>query len=700
MTQRVFTADLLSNQPPYNPRELGSSCVFADARDTSQRTPASNHGTDATQQQGYNQVYFMENVVPSSRGITSVGYQSVVPQLSSFVPEHVLECRTSNGELTYVGVAGANVLHWFDDAGWQLYPTIFADAEFIPQAVVVRGQTYFYFGTFQIYTWDPVLEGLKAMPLTGVDLGAIIGICSGGSQLVLYSSATIYYSAVLDASDFVPSLATGAGSTGVLALKGTIVTALPLGQDFVIYTQYSAVHARYAGNFATPFVYNEIPGSTGIITQKHVAYNTNTGAHIAYVNVGLQEVTPSGVSSIFPDISDQISKGVVAFVDTLTGELSYDVVQAVNVKITFVANRWLCISLGVNPELELYSEAYIFDSSLQRWGRLKVTHTCIFEWAGSAAVEGIKTYQDLATAYPVYENVGTLLYRDLGSLAAKYSALNKQKLSIMSDQGQVCLLVATESGQLAGDNIGTDAAMPRAIIGRIKLFREQGAVLQWIRLNKLVQGDITLIGHDYNGAPIKRVTNPVPSKLHAGTYSKALSADSVSVEIQGAFVLTELQICAASGGTHKQFAPPVKKFKRLLYSQIYSIEGDASTLHSQMPSYTTGRFDPIEFETLHQTVPVFISAELRDVFIQHQQPNQAGDNLQQLAPAFSSATLATVGGVVTHNQQFQQGDAVQQTRPSFVSGVLTVVLITHNQIFQSGDGLQQTSPSYVSGTLS
>lgn len=690
MTQRVFTADLLSNQPPYNPRELGASCVFADARETAQRTPAANHGTNSTQQQGYNQVYFMENVLPSSRGITSVGYQSVVPQLSTLVPEHVLECRTSSGELTYVGVAGSSVLHWVDDSGWILYGTIFADSEFIPQAAVVRGQTYFYFGTFVVYTWDPVLEGLAPVAIDGIDLGAIIGICSGGSQLVMLSASTVYYSAVLDAADFIPSLATGAGSTGVLALKGTIVTALPLGQDFVIYTQYSAVHARYTGNFATPFIYNEIPGSTGIITQKHVAYNTNTGSHIAYVNVGLQEVTTAGVSSIFPDISDQVSKGVVAFVDELTGFLSYDVLQAVNVKLTFVANRWLCISLGTDPETEMYSEAYIFDSSLQRWGRLKVTHTCIFEWAGSAAIEGIKTYQDLATAYPIYENVDTLLYRDLGSLAAKYSALNKQKLAIMSDQGQVCLLVPTESGQLAGDNIGTDAAMPRALVGRIKLFRDQGVVFQWTRLNKLVQGDLVLIGHDYNGAPVKRITNLSPSLIHAGTYSKAMNADSVSVEIQGTFVLTDLQICLASGGTHKQYASAVKKFRRLLYSQIYSIEGDTALAAYggiQVSGHVQG--DVFIGDGEFSSIMGLLGGDIRSSLWIYDTPVDAD----------FTVTLAVSGSIIDVVKTYTTSpDDTIQFPMSILSGSLIVVLINQSQPYETSQDMASTV-SIVGGSL-
>lgn len=691
MVQRVFTADLLSNQPPYNPRELGSSCVFADARETWQRTPASNHGTDATQQQGYNQVYYMENVVPSTRGVTSVGYQSVVDSIG-IVPQYILECRTPDGQLSYVGVAQNQVLHWIDESGWKIYPNIAANPSFVPQAAVVRGRTYFYFGNFIVYTWDDVAREIVPVTLSGIDMGAILGICSGGSQLVLYTATVILYSAVLDATDFVPSLATGAGSTGILALKGTIVCCLPLGQDFVIYTQYSSVHARYTGNFALPFVYNEVPGSTGIVTQKHVAYNTNTGSHIVYGNAGIQELATSGVASIFPEISDQIAKGILSGIDPITDLIDYTIHTAINVKLSFVANRWLFISLGADPSQELFTEAYMYDTTLRRWGRLKVTHTAVFEWAGSASVEGIKSYQDLANVFPFYGDTVGKMYLELGSLAAKFSALNKQKISIMSHEGNVCVMVPAESGQQAGDNEGTDAAMPRAYIGRVKLFRDQGSIVQWIRLNKLIQGNIVLIGHDYNGAPVKQVENLAVSDFHAGTYSKRLNADTVTVQVRGTFVLTELQIAASSGGTHKQYAPTIKKFRRLLYSPLYPIEGDKEEMLAGL-TFLEGRMLG-QFTDAMQSVSPVVAGELRPVLQVFNQPYQDSD-AYIISGVTVAGTLASVLKIVDQPYQTQDGFI---TSSVVVSGTLAVVLVSHTQQYQTQDGF--IGSLSVSGTLS
>lgn len=699
MAQTVFTADLLSSQPPYNFRELGSAVIYADARETPMRTPSALHGTDASAQVGYNQAYYMENVMPTARGYTSVAYQSTVPQHGADVPEYVLECRGAKGELTYIAVVGSKVLKWNSGSYWEDVPDVYVGDSFIPQVAVVRGTSYFFFGSNVVYQYDFGLNKLVPLNITAVDVGSIIGITSGGSQLVLYTSDLLFYSNVLNAADFLPSLATGAGSTAVLALKGTIVACLPFGQDFMIYTQYSAVHARYTGNLSFPFNYNEIPGSTGIISQNHVAYNTNTGSHIVYTNAGIQEVTAAGAAPIFPEIADGISKGIVPYLDTVSGQPTYTTRPALNVRLTFIANRYLCISLGDNPESLTFYECYVFDSSLRRWGRLRVTHTCIFEWAGTAAYEGIKTYQDLSDAYPLYEDTAGKMYKELGNLAAKYSALNKQKLAIMSHTGQVCLMTMTENGQGIGDNLGTDAAMPRLFVGRVKINRQGGVVLQWLRFNKMVAGLAVLHGHDYNGAHIRKVVNLSADKYHAGSYTARLACDSISVEMQGAFVLTDLVVAMSNGGTHQQYAALPKKFERLLLSDLYPIVGDVGTVwSSQLPEVTRVWEWPVGYEELSPALPSIIEGELLDVLREYSLEFQIGDGAVSTLPDNFEGTLETI---VMHyiDQQHQVGDSAIGTLPNSFSGTITTVLIDHTQIYQTGDGAAAGLPSNFAGTL-
>lgn len=671
MAQTVFTADLLSSQPPYNFRELGSAVVYTDSRETSMRGPAALHGVDAAQQAGYNQAYYMENVMPTARGYSSVGFQSTVPQHGNDIIEYVLECRGANGELTYIGVVGTKVLRWNSGSFWEDLPDVYVSDSFIPQTAVVRGTSYFFFGSNIVFQFDFTLNKLVPLNIVAIDIGSILGIVSGGSQLVLYTSELVFYSNVLDAEDFLPSLATGAGSTAIIALKGTIVACLPFGQDFIIYTQYSAVHARYTANLSFPFVYNEIQGSTGIISQNHVAYNTNTGSHIVYTNAGIQEVTAGGATPIFPEIADGISKGVLPYINPLSGQPAYSLNPALNVRLTFVANRFLAISIGDNPESLTFHECYVFDSSLRRWGRLKVTHTCVFEWAGTAAYEGIKTYKDLSDAYPTYGDTAGKLYKELGNLAAKYSALNKQKLAIMSHTGQVCLLAVTENGQGIGDNIGTDAAMPRLFVGRIKINRQAGVVFQWMRFNKTITGRAILHGHDYNGLHIRIATDLKPNKRHAGTYSTVLSADSVSVEMQGAFVLTELTIALANGGTHQQYAAPAKKYDRLFLSPLYAIEG-SEEVTSALDS-TGGELDEVlhneDYEDICTSAFELVSGFMRPALFTYEVP--VTENMLNTAfTLVSGAMYVTLKQVVSPDTDNQMNSSL-----TLVSGNMYVALV-------------------------
>jgi hypothetical protein len=229
------------------------------------------------------------------------------------------------------------------------------------------------------------------------------------------------------------------------------------------------------------------------------------------------------------------------------------------------------------------------------------------------------------------------------------------------------------------------------------MFRSQGAILQTLRLNKLVNGTLVLHGHDYNGAAVKLINNVLPSNRNAGTYSQRMSADSFTVEVQGAFVLTELVITASSGGTHLQYAPPVKKFSRLLYSQLYSIEGEASTVLPSTPEFAAGRFDPVMLSELNTPVPSFVFGELRPVLIQFAQPYQNQDAVQSPAPSFVSGLLTSV--LITHDQLYQTGDAVTSAPPTFISGQLAEVLIAHNQIYQTGDAVESPHPTFISGVL-
>ena len=102
-----------------------------------------------------------------------------------------------------------------------------------------------------------------------------------------------------------PSLG-GAGSTKLLALRGSIVACYSIPDGFIIYTTDNAVAALYTGNAQQPFVFKEIPDCPGINHPRNVGWETSTGEHYVFTNRGLQVVTKNGAKSIFPEISDML----------------------------------------------------------------------------------------------------------------------------------------------------------------------------------------------------------------------------------------------------------------------------------------------------------------------------------------------------------------------------------------------------------
>lgn len=580
MANTTFQADLLSTAFPYSFKELGSCVIAPTALETSKQTPSSLHGTDAERQAGYSHGYYLENVIPTARGYSSAGFTKLAQCPSSVPFEHVIEVRSADNSLVQIGVRNANIYISKPDGTWKT-STVLRDAGVAPQTAVVRGTTYVYFGTFTVYEYDSSTNELIIASIPALGSTTIRGIVSAGAQLVVHDEETIYYSSVLDALDFQKDLATGAGSTKVLALRGSISFCAALGSNFVIYTQYNAVIAKGTGSLAFPFIFNEISGSIGAVKLEHVAGNSNTGVHIVYTTAGFQQVSTEGAEFIWPELGDGISRGLLPTIDTLTETPKLVDVDKLNVRMSFIADRWVCVSLGSDPEVLVYTDCFLFDTSLKRWGRLKVSHTCIFQW-NLELVEysgSIRSYQDWVDQYPIYDDVEPeLIYLDLSTITSSNASLTKNRAALCSTLGSITAFDVHDA-DIAGDTTnkgGTDAATPRLILGKYKVSRNSGVVFQYLRCNKLIMGTIVLRGHDYNGDMIRARSTLVESPRHKDTWYARMSADAISIEFQGTFSLTDLSVTCSNAGTMNSYGTVPKKFDRLLLSSLYPVEAEDS----------------------------------------------------------------------------------------------------------------------------
>lgn len=143
--------------------------------------------------------------------------------------------------------------------------------------------------------------------LTGISLADIkpIGMTSYENYLIVYNRNRIYYSSPLDFTNFTPGVGVG-GSAAVSEARGDILAVVPSPNGFMILCKDNVVVARFSGNTESPFIFNEIPNSTGVITydgQPLVTKNESAEIQVAYLQSGLSILTEDSVQSV-PDSLD------------------------------------------------------------------------------------------------------------------------------------------------------------------------------------------------------------------------------------------------------------------------------------------------------------------------------------------------------------------------------------------------------------
>lgn len=552
MSERTFHADLSSSEFPYNFRELSSTVVFNQGSEIQRGVPGGLGGTEAVKNFGMPQAYYLDNVLPITRGYSTVGFSSVVP--SAEITGDIVASFNVLGKSDNIAlfVATRTSVHVYDPNGgqWRQFSIGAAEADRISYAYI-KEVTYIYYG-YNVYIYNFDSQELELQELKGIDAAALQGITAAGAYLIAWDATTIYRSSVLDPLDFDPTngLSTGAGSTGVLAVKGRILTCLTLGQDFVIYTKNNAISARQTGQIQFPFIFDEIPGSAGILSVAHVAYNSNQGTHVTWTASGFQEVTLGGAQYIWPELSDGITRGITVNTDVVFGIPDFQRVIGLQVSLSFASNRWIVVSTGT--ESSVRSEAYVYDTVLGRWGRLKVPHVAFFEFL-IPEVFFSYTYEQFGIDYPFYSSIPeSMVYAQLTSDNQITVQGVGNNLGMLLPDGSVYTVSWSETGEFRGQSEVIGAAKSRIILGKFKPFRTRGMIHQSLKVTRLFDASLKLYGHDYTGKFIAVKEDLVQNQKHKGQWFGRLNADSVSIGIEGKFLLTDLSFVATDSGKINQ----------------------------------------------------------------------------------------------------------------------------------------------------
>lgn len=383
-----------------------------------------------------------ENILPSNLGWESVSYVTKIPPIPGGKFDQIfnLKSGTENNVLyspsqgkNYVSYAG----NWVAGA---------PDVNFAGMVTVA----YTKLRSFILYQRQKVIEynyankAFAPVLLNGLDINNIDGITAANNALIAWNETTIFWSSFIDPLDFTPSLSSGAGSQNPTQVRGTIIACLPAADGFIIYTTANAIAASWTDNIRYPWKFTEIKGSSGIVSPEHVTYESNYDGHFAWTVNGLQLVTKTGAKAVFTELTDFLTgNSVEEYIGPTPNQSHLNFASGFNsnsqawllrsqgpqltqrfailknpwVKLSFIGARYFVLSYGYREEGQ-YDWAIVYDTSLNRYGKLKIRHVDAFNYV-------TQSYEEVT----VKESIGFL--KDTGQIDVVDFSLNGNGLGIL-----------------------------------------------------------------------------------------------------------------------------------------------------------------------------------------------------------------------------------------------------------------------------
>lgn len=503
---------------------------------------------------GIPQVYYMHNVLPTPQGYQSIGYTKNISGLAGHTDfDTIIPLDYVSPQVTRVLLAPAAGKNYVYDAAVGVWTSVSPlAAGTVPDNVLVtyayvNGVTYFYYSGYGCFYYDTVGKVMVAQALTGLTAVNIVGIVGQSGYMIAYDNAgNISWSSATNPVDFTPSLVTGAGGGSLQYADGRINFAVPIANGFMVYCERNTVSAQYSGNINFPWTFKEVIGSGGCFSIEDCSFMENAGSHYAWTTAGLQQLTPNAASNVFPEITNFF--GGLTFEDfdelTLTFTQSF-LATPLYLKISFAANRYVVFSYGVN--LGTYTHALVYDTTLSRWGKFKVTHRKVFEWT-APNLYGAVTYGQFATAQPkiTYGMLSQTTYAQLLTSLAETETPEKN-LGFLQMDGTI-LTINQDLSEVTADGV--------LLLGKFQLQRNKWLQIQKVDANNIEIGNnfaayiiATLDGQNFQ--PPILISQP-PNLILAGPKLWRMGADvlgqNITLLFTGGFNMVSVQMDWTLGG--------------------------------------------------------------------------------------------------------------------------------------------------------
>lgn len=510
--------------------------------DTGPRLPPYFFGNYVNKDFGTPQVIFMENVMPFDKGMFSVGFVQQVTAIGGGVTnaDQCITIRDSKEHLfSFVPAAGGNYVYTQATASWaSVNPFTFGNS--LISTAYVNGRTFICYERDRIIEYNSTTGLFTTVALTlpaGYSMTNIRGICGASNYLILFTDFELLWNAPGILTEFA-NLDAGAGKATPIDVKAQVTAIRPIAGGFVVYTARNAIGAVFTNDSTSPFSFKEIGNGGGVLSPEYVSDGDQSGnAHYIWGTKGLQRISLSGSIVEYPQITDFLTGKQMEAWNAATKAV--DLTQSaahLSVKLDFLAGRYLVLSYGQNTSY--YDYALIYDTALERWGKLKIKH------------------QD-AFMYPYPQGVGAYFYNELpgfySDLPGDYAQLGgltfnaippKQGLAFLNNLGEI--YIAT-----------LDFAQPSA-----------SGVILFGHLQHRLNYQMTLLSAEFDG--IRSAVVPVVTAMISttgktrtavaaatnqaavGEYQKfnlRQSGQNIDVALEGAFILTNALVRVTENGS-------------------------------------------------------------------------------------------------------------------------------------------------------
>ncbi len=516
---------------------LQGRSVVQPQLDNNIKTNEAFYGTQESADYSIPQLLYCENVVPTAEGLQSVSYQQVVTGtegVTDFDQVIVLRDADENNYL-FVPAGGLNYIYDSSTATWVSTDPIASTSAPVTRAYV-NGRTFVCYGGIGIFEYDATADTFLPVSITGLTMADINGIGSSNNYLIAYDTLTVYWSSLINPTDFVPSVTTGAGFLIPQDVKARITSVVGTAGGFIIYTAKNAVAAVYTNNIRAPFSFKEISNAGGVDTYEQVTSDQTSGPQFIWGTGGLQRVTLQASDPVSAEADDFLSGRVWEEWDTVSKQLIVHEEEAIefNVKVAYISSRYLIVSYSVDTSTT-FQYALIYDTKLRRWGKAKINHVDCFAYPYSD-IAGDFSYDELGELS--YDGLGETTYDGLG-FAILGNPPSKRTVAFLQADGTVQLMLMDYNKEVSEQGV--------ALFGKFQLIRSLMMTLQRLDLEGAYADPddgasrvvVTAIA-SLDGFNMDRTSTMVKlqqvGKLQR--YARRITGLNVSVAVEGTFALS------------------------------------------------------------------------------------------------------------------------------------------------------------------